>query len=108
MITQTLNDVMLFLLLCLIILFAFANFFYMLNIGTDSNTAALPVFTGLRIPDAIIAIFQVAVGQFATDGFINSDYDYLLWISFNICVFLMVVVFMNMIIAIMGDTFGNV
>jgi len=80
----------------------------MLNIGTDSNTAALPVFTGLRIPDAIIAIFQVAVGQFATDGFINSDYDYLLWISFNICVFLMVVVFMNMIIAIMGDTFGNV
>lgn len=108
LITQTLDDVMLFLLLCLIILFAFANFFYMLNIGTDSNNAALPVYTGLRIPDAIIAIFQFALGQFATDGFINSDYDILLWISFNVCVFLMIVVFMNMIIAIMGNTFANV
>ena len=108
LITQTLSDVKLFLLLCLVILFAFANLFFMLNIGTDSNNRALIAYTGWAVIDSVIAIYQFALGDFHYSGFIHSEYDALLWPSFMVCTFLMIVVFMNMIIAIMGNTFGNV
>lgn len=108
LITQTLADVKLFLLLCLIIIFAFANFFFMLNIGTDDNNRAMIHYTGYRILDSVIAIYQFSLGDFHYSGFIHSEYDFLLWMSFMLCTFLLIVVFMNMIIAIMGNTFGNV
>lgn len=108
LITQTLGDVKLFLLLCLFIVFAFANLFFMLNIGTNENNRALIPYTGFKILDSIIAIYEFALGDFDYSGFINSDFDYLLWFSFILCTFLMIVVFMNMIIAIMGNTFSDV
>jgi len=108
LITQTLSDVKLFLLLCLVIVFAFANLFFMLNIGTDSNNRVLIKYTGYAPIDSVIAIYQFALGDFHYSDFIKSEYDGLLWASFMVCTFLMIVVFMNMIIAIMGNTFGNV
>jgi hypothetical protein len=108
LITQTLSDVKLFLLLCLIIVFAFASLFFMLNVGMDEHNRALIHYTGFPLLDAVIAIYMFALGDFHYSGFINSEYDYLLWFSFLVLTFLMIVVFMNMIIAIMGNTFGNV
>lgn len=57
LITQTLADVKLFLLLCTVIIFAFANLFYMLNIGMDDNDRALIHYTGFQILDSVIAIY---------------------------------------------------
>lgn len=57
LITQTMGDVKLFLLLCLVIVFAFAMLFYMLNIGMDSHDRALIHYTGYKIIDSIIAIY---------------------------------------------------
>lgn len=108
LITQTLTDVKLFLLLCLIIIIAFACLFHMLNIGMDSHDRALIHYTGIPVLDSVIAIYMFALGDFHYSGFIHSEYDYLLWFSFLVLTFLMIVVFMNMIIAIMGNTFGNV
>ena len=82
--------------------------FYMLNIGMDSHDRALIHYTGYHILDSVIAIYQFALGDFHYSGFIHSEFDVLLWISFITCTFLMMVVFMNMIIAIMGNTFGDV
>jgi len=80
----------------------------MLNIDSDTNNAALLDYTGISVLDSVIAIYLFALGDFQYDGFINSEYDYLLWISFLICTFLLIAVFLNMIIAIMGNTFENV
>ena len=89
-------------------MFAFANLYYQLNIGSNDDNAVLVKYTGIAFIDSIIAIYQFSLGDFNYDGFINSEYDYLLWGSFILCTFLMIVVFMNMIIAIMGNTFANV
>ena len=80
----------------------------MLNINTDVNDRALIAYTGYPILDSVIAIYQFALGDFHYSGFNGSQYDVLLWGFFMLCTFLMIVVFMNMIIAIMGNTFGNV
>jgi len=80
----------------------------MLNINTDEKDRALIAYTGYPILDSVIAIYQFALGDFHYSGFGGSQYDPLLWGSFILCTFLMIVVFMNMIIAIMGNTFGNV
>lgn len=87
---------------------AFASLFYMLNIGMDTHDRALIHYTGFQLLDSVIAIYLFALGDFHYGGFIHSEYDYLLWFSFLILTFLMIVVFMNMIIAIMSNTFGNV
>jgi hypothetical protein len=92
----------------LIIVFAFACLFHMLNIGMDGHDRALIHYTGIPVLDSVIAIYMFALGDFHYSGFIHSEYDYLLWFSFLVLTFLMIVVFMNMIIAIMGNTFGNV
>ena len=57
LITQTLSDVKLFLLLCLIIIFAFALMFFFLNIDHDSKDRVLIKYTGFKYVDAIIAIY---------------------------------------------------
>jgi len=80
----------------------------MLNINTDENNRALIAYTGYPILDSVIAIYQFALGDFHYSGFMGSQYDVLLWGFFILCTFLMIIVFMNMIIAIMGNTFGNV
>ena len=108
LITQTLADIKTFCFLVFIIWFAFANLFYMLNIGHNKDDQVLIEYTGIAYVDSIIAIYQFALGDFQYDGFINSDYVYLLWILFPICTFLMIIVFLNMIIAIMGHTFEDV
>ena len=108
LITQTLADIKTFCFLVFIIWFAFANLFYMLNIGHNKDDQVLIEYTGIAYVDSIIAIYQFALGDFQYDGFINSEYVYLLWILFPICTFLMIIVFLNMIIAIMGHTFEDV
>jgi len=80
----------------------------MLNIDKNSKNRALIKYTGYAILDSVIAIFMFALGDFHYGDFIDSEYDIILWGSFILCTFLMIVVFMNMIIAIMGNTFGNV
>jgi hypothetical protein len=80
----------------------------MLNFGSSADDEVYHSFSGIAYIDAIISIYQIALGDFHYDGFIKSEYDYLLWTLFPICTFLMVVVFMNMIIAIMGNTFEDV
>lgn len=108
LIGKTLSDIGIFAMLCLVIIFAFANLFYMLNIGSTDDDSALISYTGIGGLDAVIAIYALSLGDFQYDGFIKSKYDYLLWTSFLLCTFLMIVVFMNMIIAIMGNTFDEV
>jgi hypothetical protein len=80
----------------------------MLNIDNADDNLVIIEYTGIPFLDSMICIYQLALGDFQYDGFIKSKYDFLLWGAFVLCTFLMIVVFMNMIIAIMGNTFGEV
>jgi hypothetical protein len=49
-----------------------------------------------------------AVANFNNDGFSGNDNTWLLWILFLMSSFIVSIVFMNLLISIMGDTYDQV
>ena len=93
-----------------IILCAFANFFFVLNNNTVESDGFHYVgsYVGNTVADAFIAMYLMGLGEFDMDGYSQGTNVYMTWGFFLMGTFLVLVVFMNMLIAIMGDTFGNV
>ena len=55
--------------------------------------------------DAFEAMYQTSIGEFAVDTYANSEYSRWLFSFFIVSTFLINIVFLNMLIAIMGDIF---
>lgn len=110
LISQTIFDVRIFSMMLAIILCAFANFFFVLNNNTVESDGFHYVgsYVGNTVADAFIAMYLMGLGEFDMDGYSQGTNVYMTWGFFLMGTFLVLVVFMNMLIAIMGDTFGNV
>ena len=95
-----------------IILFAFGNFYFVLNLNIDDNTEGwdtyVESYTGIPYIDGIICAYLICLGDFNYSPFKHGQFGnrYFLWIMFLIGTFINCVVFMNMLIAIMGETFA--
>jgi hypothetical protein len=113
LIISTIADLKLFTAMCFIILVAYANLLYCIGKNVNDETAGyVAQYTGLPVVDAIIATYFIAMGEFGYDAYNQEGdkwYDKLvIWFIFITGTILLLVVFMNMLIAIMGDTFGAV
>lgn len=109
-----------FTFLVILLHIAFANFFFIINNNTPENAYYkanhpdedfhyVDVYIGKPIIDSFIAIYLLGLGEFDIDGTITKGLDVrIAWTMFFFATFLICVLFMNMLIAIMGDTFGNV
>mmetsp|Transcript_12932 Transcript_12932/g.14849 ORF Transcript_12932/g.14849 Transcript_12932/m.14849 type:complete len:237 (+) Transcript_12932:5334-6044(+) len=91
-----------FVLALLIAILAFANAFYIL--GRNSPDAN---FTGNNIWDAFIFSYRMGLGDFNTDGFGTSD-EGLIWTLWFLNTIIILIILLNLVIAIMGDTFDRV
>ena len=103
-------------LMVFLIILSFANFFYVIdrNIkGTDAGRYYDQYTSGGEIDnsliDVIISVYMMgALGDFDS-GRYRIGYDrYFAMAMFLLATFIICVVFMNMLIAIMGETFGQV
>lgn len=56
----------------------------------------------------MITVYLISVGEFFYKNFSQPPNNILIWPMFIVCNFLMAVVFMNMLIAIMSQTFSEV
>lgn len=110
LITRTIGDTKIFMLMLVIIQCAFANLFFVINNNTTSDDSYHYVneYLGIPILDSLIAMYMVALGDFDYGGYSKGPDKYIAWIFFIAGTFLITIVFMNMLIAIMGDTFGQV
>ena len=91
---------------------SFAAFYYILNnnlIDSNSEDRYIPNITGSDMVDSFISIYLLgALGDFDVTMYqVGSDANYSL-IMFVLATFIIQVVFMNMLIAIMGNTFALV
>ena len=112
------KDVRVFLIMLTIIILAFANFFYILNANTPANEqnekqlqedgdfSYLEAHTGNGIFDAIIGVFLISLGEFNFSGYAKGPDRMICWAFFLLAIYLLLLVFMNMLIAIMGETFA--
>ena len=73
----------------------------------DDYTYINPKF-GVKWIDSLVAAYLMGLGDFVYDNYIYGESYVLVWCFFLTATFIICVVFMNMLIAIMGDTFGSV
>ena len=95
----------------LIIMIAFSNFFSLLNQNMTDDDAYIDSFTGVLPIDSFIATYFITLGEFQYDNYskgVEIQEKYIVWFMFFLGSFLCCVVFMNMLIAIMGETFSQV
>ena len=107
-------------LLVLIIICAFANFFFILNQNTPANAIVkgenedqenytyIKEFLKNPILDSWISMYMLTLGDFNYKNFSKGKDNMLLWVFFLLGTFICLIVFFNMVVAIMGNTFGNV
>lgn len=104
MIIEITFDMRYFLVLMLVAVAGFANSFYIL---ARNDTEADPVFTGNSYGEAFLYSYRTGMGDFSVDGFEFRDLilTYSLWFLNTLII---LIVFLNMLLAIMGDTFDRV
>jgi hypothetical protein len=116
LIMKTITDIIPFMLMMLIIIAAFAQYFYVVNnnvkyIDPNSDVVFFDEYVGNNGIDVLISVYLMgAIGAFNSGLFragLEPDRHYAI-IMFLLATFIIQVVFMNMLIAIMGDTFGQV
>lgn len=108
MIIEIVNDMTNFLIVLTIGILGFSGGFYILQQGTSSAENLYPVG---EVPMNVIWTYRLAMGDFQIDFFdeLGSQTDYVLaWILFVVGTLFLVIVLLNLLIAIMGDTFSRV
>ena len=109
MITEIVKDVQVFLVMLLIALGAFANVIFVLNLNrldSDSDPIFDPVI-GIAPVDAMIHAYLTGLGEFGKDNY-STENAATMWIMFIFATLIVQLIFMNLLIAIMGESFGRI
>ena len=113
LIQDTIYDIRYFLLVYIVILGMFANAMHCLNLNRDFNDEDSTIidnnFANVAY-DAMLNQYLLSLGEFSLDNFGAGDQEdfYVIWLFFLLSTFLTSITILNMLIAIMGDTFGRV
>ena len=110
LICQTIADIKIFGILVLLVIFAFANFFMILNDNnpTDQEDSYVRKYVDNKIVDSFLSIYLIMIGDFDNKVYGDGLNTGVAYFFFVLATFFCIVVFMNMIIAIMGSTFDDV
>lgn len=103
MIIEIMQDMKRFVLVFLLSIAGFMNAFDLIARNQDKDNEIL----GGKLSDSLIYTWAGGLGDFSFDGF-NYDYEvmiYILWVIFTVMTTL---ILLNLLIAIMGDTFDRV
>ena len=100
MIVEITADMKYFLVMLMLAVLAFANAFYILRVG-EPDTEQL-------FPYSLVFAYRMGLGDFITDEFGSSKDEILVWIMWFVNTLLINIILLNLLIAIMGDTFDRV
>jgi len=106
MIVEMIKDIRIFLLIFFIAIFAFANFYYVIEKG-NKNDKVVEDFDG-DYGGAIVYTYMQALGELGNGNFGKSAFPSLYWVIFFMSTILLTITMLNLLIAIMGDTFDRV
>lgn len=101
MIFEVLNDIKVFLLVVTVILIGFSTTFFILFSEADNkdyNTYEISIAT----------TYSMTLGFFDVLNFRNSELPFVTAIAFALYMFIMIIVLLNLLIAIMGDSFDRI
>ena len=58
--------------------------------------------------DSILTVYLIALGDFSPAGFDKGDLSGLVWMFFLLASFVMLIVFMNLLITMIGNIYNEV
>ena len=103
MIGMVITDMSPFLVVLSVLLIAFADAFF-----SESSNSCEPPYEDphclKHFYDAIILSYVTALGEFET----HEEWSHMAWVLFLICTLFNLVVMLNLLIAIIGDTYSRV
>lgn len=110
---EVLREIKVFIVIMLIIILGFANLFYVLNEneGKDGNYISnyLGEPNGHRsFMSALISMYMISIGDFTYSGFSSGSEKNIVWLFFIIASFIILIVFMNLLITIIGNKLNEV
>lgn len=113
LIMRTITDSLSFIIMLAVIIFAFANLNYILQMNIDGPEYKDDVYVteyieGYNVFNSVMAQYMIALGQFEAGSLGNGPSAPFAWFAFLSASFFLTIVFMNLLIAIMGNTFGEV
>ena len=110
LILETLNDVKYFLILFMTMLMLFGNATYIMNQGRTADGQIYKNMFNFAPIDVVLDQFRIANGDHdvITEGMQVESKDMVMWVFFVMSVLLTQITFLNMLIGIMGETFGRV
>lgn len=103
MIAQMLKDIRVFLIIFVFSIFAVANFYAIVDQATDKETVV-----GQSLIESIIYTYQQSLGELGTEDLNKNSNAWAFWLVFFVSSMLLQVTMLNLVIAIMGDTFDRV
>ena len=97
------NDIKYFILIFSMGIGGFGAAFYVLNQNDEGDNVFITSF--LR---GIIYAYRISIGDFSTDKFATAKSEVLLWIIFFMATLFNLIILLNMLVAIMSDSFARV
>ena len=81
---------------------------YMLQLNRTEENAIIDEVFGIWILDTLYNQYMLSLGEFSIDNFDDNPQTFLCYCIFLLATFITQITFLNMLIALMGDTFGRV
>jgi len=109
MISEIIKDIKVFLVMLMITICAFANIIFVLNANRIKNGES-PIFEdaiGIPPVDAIIHAYLTGLGEFGKDDYSEHN-SRIVWIMFILATVIVQLIFLNLLIAIMGESFARI
>lgn len=109
MITEIIKDIKVFMVMLIISLMAFANIIFVLNANRlhEDKDPIFDALVGIPPVDAIIHAYLTGLGDFNKD-FYSEDNSRVVWIMFILATIIVQLIFLNLLIAIMGESFARI
>jgi len=108
MITEIIKDMGVFSLIYILAVLTFANAYFLLDGGATDAIKDEARVAGSVWWETILYVYMTGLGEFGTELYNNSPHKTTMWIYFLLCTVLVQLIFLNMLIAIMADTFDRV
>ena len=97
-----------FLIILFLCYMMFGSAFYIININLTEDEEIMPNLSRIWIFDAFQNQYELSLGEFEVDAYRGSETrQWLVYTLFLLSSFLIQITFLNMLIAIMGDTFDR-
>jgi hypothetical protein len=103
-IVQVVIDMRHFLLVLLLTFVAFGDAVYNIQLG---NTAEDPIYEGENFIGGVAYVYRMVLGDFDTTGFGNCAVP-LMWVLFILCTVFNMIIMLNLLIAIISESFAAI